>query len=202
MASHCSFFVVIVLMILISKSKGATTASGYSECEYFIDYFPDFPLNSSLVPSLDAYCLEWYNMDVTSQTPANTPPWCANPCQSLYMLYSKCIGQYYADLVASYYCGSYQNIICSSYDNYTYIYEVYESCNSSTSCSDSCLLATMALENYSGCCDSDTLNGPNVLCGRQAVARCPVYAIASGYLRIQFSFIVLVLSLTFAMTFF
>ena len=144
---------MILTLVLISESDWATanpiTTNGYrKECEYFIYYFPHFPLVPSLVPSVSAASLASYNSDVISNSSASNPGWCTIECRSLYTLHSYCIGKYYADLVASYYCGSYQNVPCSSYNNYNLINDVYGSCNSSTSCSDSCLHATIALENY------------------------------------------------------
>ena len=100
-----------------------------------------------------------------SATPKQAMPrlaWCAVECQSLYNLYSRCIGQYYVDLFMSAYCGNYSNVPCYLYENYTYLYDVYSLCNSSTLCSAPCRDATVALENYSGCCTSDTLNGPTL----------------------------------------
>ena len=175
------WIVALIAVVLVSDSSEAATAISQvtSECEYFIYNFPDWPLVQSLVPSVDAACLAVYNNFSDSQA-GDAPSWCAVECQSLYNLYSRCVGQYYADLYMSAYCGSYNNVPCYLYENYTYLYDVYTLCDSSTSCSPSCYEATRALENYSGCCTSDTLNGPKVLCGGQPVAPCPTFSSGNG----------------------
>ena len=183
----------LIAVVLISGGiEAASVNSLTSECEYFVYNFPDWPLLQSLVPSVDAACLEVYNKFSDSEA-GDAPSWCAVECQSLYNLYSRCIGQYYVDLFMSAYCGNYSNVPCYLYENYTYLYDVYSLCNSSTSCSAPCRDATVALENYSGCCTSDTLNGPKVLCGGEPVAPCTT-PFANGDRGVHFSSLALVIA--------
>ena len=101
-----SFWSALIAVVLISGvSEAASVISPTSECEYFIYNFPDWPLLQSLVPSVDAACLAVYNNFSDSEA-GDAPSWCSVECQSLYNLYSRCVGQYYADLFMSAYCRS------------------------------------------------------------------------------------------------
>ena len=192
MINMASLWSALIALVLISDGGGAATVTpANSECEYFVYNFPDWPLLATFVPSVDGTCLEAYNDFSNSNfLDGEVPSWCMAQCQSLFDLYSRCIGEYYADIIMSAYCGYYNNVPCYNYQNYTYLYNVYSLCDSSTSCSASCRNATEALERYSGCCTSDSLNGPKVLCGEQPVAPCST--MVNGDHGIRFSYLALI----------
>eukprot|EP00731_Ephydatia_muelleri_P015172 Em0008g892a len=71
-------------------------------------------------------------------------------------------------------CGRLNNSDCSTLfiqDRDLY-YALTKACNNGSYCSPSCVAAIAALEQFSGCCRYDALNGHKALCGQPLIAPC------------------------------
>ena len=141
-----------------------------SQCAYFNYYYPNSTLLPSLVPSMSSKCLA-----VINRPDANPTTVCNTDCQSLYSVLSQCITPSVASNYASSTCGLFKSSSCSALtqnDPKGLQSAVQSECSNATYCSPSCLAAIAALEQYSGCCSADKLNGPKALCGQQTIAPC------------------------------
>ena len=159
--------VLIVLLLVVMGSDAVTTPT--SQCAYFKYYYPDYPLLPSRVPSISSKCLAVIN------NPNNPKGVCTSDCQSLYSVLSQCDNPYGAARYAASKCGVFKSSFCSTLtqnDLNDLQYAVESKCSDENYCSPSCSAAIAALEQYSGCCSANYLNGPKVLCGQQTIAPC------------------------------
>ena len=100
---------------------------------------------------------------------------CTADCQSSYSVISQCETPATAANFASSTCGVFKNASCSTLtqNDINYLqFAVYLQCSNGTYCSPNCSAAIAALEQYSGCCSADYLNGPKALCGQPTIAPC------------------------------
>ena len=158
---------VLIVLLLVVGSDAVTTPT--SQCAYINYYYPDYPLFPSLVPSISSKCLA---VIINPDHPTGV---CTSDCQSLYSVLSQCDNPYNTAAYASSTCGQFKSSSCSTLtqnDLNGLQSAVYLQCSIKTYCSPNCSAAIAALEQYSGCCSADQLNGPKVLCGQQTIAPC------------------------------
>eukprot|EP00731_Ephydatia_muelleri_P015178 Em0008g898a len=161
---------VLIGLLLVVGSDAVTTPT--SQCAYLSYYYSYYysPLLPSLVPSISSKCLAVIN------NPDNPTGVCTSDCQSLYSVLSQCVTPDYAAAYASFTCGGqFKNSSCSTLtqnDPNGLQSAVRSQCSDGTYCNSNCSAAIAALEQYSGCCNADYLNGPKVLCGQQTIAPC------------------------------
>eukprot|EP00731_Ephydatia_muelleri_P019762 Em0012g587a len=160
---------VLIGLLLVVESNAVTAPS--SQCAYFNYYYLyKSPLLPSLVPSISSECL------AVANNPDNPTAVCTADCQSWGSLLSQCKTPAVAANDASSTCGLFKNSSCSTlqYDYYMYDLQraVQSECRNGSYCSPNCSAAIADLEEYSGCCSADKLNGPKALCGQQTIAPC------------------------------
>ena len=157
----------VIFLLLAVESNAVTAPSG--ECSYLYYYFGirTSRLLPSLVPSSSSSCLAGYNS-------TNPSAYCVAECQSLYSVYSGCASRALADNYASNTCGQFNNSDCAvlRQQDSSLVSAISSACKNATYCSPSCVAAIAALEQFSGCCQYDALNGPKALCGQQPIAPC------------------------------
>ena len=164
--------VLIVLLLVVVEIDAVTTPS--SQCAYFNYYNnqPDSPLLPSLIPSISSKCLAAFNFNSYYGSTAI----CIADCQASYSAYSQCRSEIgFNDAYVLSRCGQFKSSSCSTLEqnDLNGLQEaVYLQCSNGSYCSPSCFVAIAALEQYSGCCSADDLNGPKVLCGQQTIAPC------------------------------
>ena len=73
-----------------------------------------------------------------------------------------------------YLCGNFSTQKCTALraNDSALLSSVGTACGNSTSCNPLCVTSIAALENFSGCCRYDALNGPKALCGQQPIGPC------------------------------
>ena len=165
--------VLIVLLLVVVGIDAVTTPT--SQCAYFNYYnkypYSKSPLLPSLIPSISSKCLAAFSS-------ADSTAICIADCQASYSAYSQCRSEigFTVAAYASSPCGQFKSSSCSTLTqnnlNYGLQSAVYLQCSNETYCSPNCSAAIAALEQYSGCCSADELNGPKVLCGQQTIAPC------------------------------
>eukprot|EP00731_Ephydatia_muelleri_P015181 Em0008g901a len=168
---HVTAISTIFGLLLVVGSDAVTTPS--SQCAYFNFYYAysNSPFLPSLAPSISRKCLAAFNS-------ADTTAICIADCQASYSAYSQCkseVSVFNAAAYASSKCGLFKSSSCSTLtqnDPNDLQYAVRSKCSDENYCSPSCSAAIAALEQYSGCCSADYLNGPKVLCGQPTIAPC------------------------------
>eukprot|EP00731_Ephydatia_muelleri_P011309 Em0006g203a len=163
---HVAALSVLIALLLVVRNSAVTAPT--SECAYFgYYYYPSNPLLPSLVPSISSICLAAHN----SADPTAT---CIADCQLSYSVFSQCNSVADAEDYAASTCGLFKSTSCSTLAQNDPGLEgaVRSQCSNGTYCSPNCSAAIAALEQYSGCCSADDLNGPKVLCGQQTIAPC------------------------------
>eukprot|EP00731_Ephydatia_muelleri_P008140 Em0004g478a len=158
---HAAAISVLIELLLVVGIRNNAVTSPTSQCAYFNYYYPNSPLLPSLVPSMSSKCLA-----VTNRPDANPTTVCNTDCQSLYSVLSQCGTRAHAANYASSTCGLYKNSSCSALTQNVpkgLQSAVLSECSNETYCSPSCSAAIAALEQYSGCCSADYLNGPKAL---------------------------------------
>lgn len=175
-----SLRLLIALLLVSLHASGANAATPpppSAECAYLHRYL-GYSLSPSLLPSVRTTCIEALNSLPSS---GNVTAICTLDCRSLYDVYAQCAPER-ADSVATNYCGRFRDSPCSvlTSSDYDLVLRVYSSCSrgsdkgggNSTYCSPSCASSIAALEEFSGCCRYDDLNGPKALCGQRPLAPC------------------------------
>lgn len=160
--------VVAVLLCLLVAAGSYTAADPSSECAYLgYNFIRGSSRLPSLLPSVSSDCLAAYNR-------GNPSEYCTSECRSLHSLHSRCTSSQKADVLISYKCGEYQNRNCIALNSlfYSLVHSVYSTCNDTSRCSSACEASIAALEERTGCCSSDVLNGPKAACGQRLVAPC------------------------------
>ena len=158
-------------MLLWANGLSATHTPT-AECAYLTAYF-GHTLLPSLTPSIRNECISALNAAIISR---NVSGACIPQCQSLHTLYAQCVSSSDADSVASGFCGKAADKMqrCStlSANDTSLVTAVQTTCKNSTFCTSSCIASITALEQASGCCRHDVLNGPKALCGQRTIAPC------------------------------
>ena len=165
---HVAASSVLIVLLLVVGSDAVTTPT--SQCSYLTTYYQDGkPLVPSLVPSISSGCLAAYN----SGNRANI---CIAECQSWYSVLTQCMSPDIAGVVAASRCGQFNKTSCDTLaqNKFNGLSDaVSTACGANyTYCSPNCSAAIAALEQYSGCCSADELNGPKLVCGQQPIAPC------------------------------
>eukprot|EP00731_Ephydatia_muelleri_P015227 Em0008g947a len=185
---------------LLSGSTPAPT----SDCVYLVKYGLKAAALNGLA-SVNAECRK----RLAIEGDINPASACIAECRSLFVLFETCVGTLNSNAQTGYMCGKFNNKNCSDLESLTNPEWVrlltgwQLACSNSTYCTNSCVNAISAMEQYGGCCFSYFLNGPKALCGQQPVAPCstmvssdqqPVApSSSSGSAAIKFNFLIVMI---------